>query len=112
MSTHIPPQKVKLLEVICLGVAATFTAFLAMAVGTLAVDRLFCLEPVPLPLRQAVLLWWSPATLAGSTVSYWWWRLSTRQLRQRDGICASCGYNLTGNTSGICPECGRRATPC
>ena len=21
--------------------------------------------------------------------------------------CLSCGYNLTGNTSGICPECGR-----
>lgn len=22
------------------------------------------------------------------------------------GHCQSCGYNLTGNTSGICPECG------
>ncbi len=22
-------------------------------------------------------------------------------------ICTSCGYNLTGNTSGKCPECGR-----
>src|SRR5262245_48953443 len=22
--------------------------------------------------------------------------------------CAQCGYNLTGNTSGICPECGAR----
>ena len=22
------------------------------------------------------------------------------------GLCSSCGYNLTGNTSGICPECG------
>jgi predicted amidophosphoribosyltransferase len=22
--------------------------------------------------------------------------------------CASCGYNLTGNQSGICPECGTR----
>ncbi len=21
-------------------------------------------------------------------------------------ICTNCGYNLTGNTSGICPECG------
>ncbi len=25
------------------------------------------------------------------------------------GCCQACGYNLTGNTSGICPECG---TPC
>ncbi|GMU32364.1 MAG: hypothetical protein AMXMBFR20_02360 [Planctomycetia bacterium] len=23
-----------------------------------------------------------------------------------DGHCQSCGYNLTGNQSGICPECG------
>ena len=21
--------------------------------------------------------------------------------------CTPCGYNLTGNTSGVCPECGR-----
>jgi hypothetical protein len=22
--------------------------------------------------------------------------------------CAHCGYNLTGNTTGVCPECGNR----
>jgi len=22
------------------------------------------------------------------------------------GGCRLCGYNLTGNTSGVCPECG------
>ena len=22
-------------------------------------------------------------------------------------LCTHCGYNLTGNTSGVCPECGR-----
>src|ERR1043166_7933927 len=27
----------------------------------------------------------------------------------KPGHCPSCNYNLTGNTSGICPECG---TPC
>lgn len=24
----------------------------------------------------------------------------------RRGCCGSCGYNLSGNTSGVCPECG------
>ncbi|MCB9850951.1 MAG: hypothetical protein H6817_09645 [Phycisphaerales bacterium] len=23
------------------------------------------------------------------------------------GSCSQCGYDLTGNTSGVCPECGR-----
>jgi hypothetical protein len=23
------------------------------------------------------------------------------------GLCSGCGYNLTGNVSGYCPECGR-----
>ena len=25
-----------------------------------------------------------------------------------DGHCTKCGYNLTGNVSGVCPECGTR----
>ena len=29
--------------------------------------------------------------------------------RRRLGQCVRCGYNLTGNRSGVCPECG---TPC
>ena len=24
----------------------------------------------------------------------------------RPGVCRRCGYSLTGNVSGICPECG------
>jgi hypothetical protein len=26
--------------------------------------------------------------------------------RRRHGLCARCGYDLRGNTSGVCPECG------
>jgi hypothetical protein len=26
--------------------------------------------------------------------------------RRRRGFCARCTYNLTGNVSGVCPECG------
>jgi len=25
--------------------------------------------------------------------------------RRKRGLCLSCGYNLMGNTSGVCPEC-------
>lgn len=30
--------------------------------------------------------------------------------RYPQGGCLACGYNLTGNMSGICPECGRPCT--
>lgn len=30
-----------------------------------------------------------------------------RWRRLRKGLCVTCGYDLTGNESGICPECGR-----
>ena len=29
-----------------------------------------------------------------------------REAARRKGTCLTCGYNLTGNTSGVCPECG------
>ena len=32
------------------------------------------------------------------------WVLDTK--RHPLGACQSCGYDLTGNTSGVCPECG------
>jgi hypothetical protein len=50
---------------------------------------------------------WAWPTIIGSILpliwlgrhGYWRWRM------QR-GLCHACGYNLTANTSGICPECG------
>jgi len=32
-------------------------------------------------------------------------RRRRKRIRQRKGLCIVCGYNLTGNTSGTCPEC-------
>jgi predicted Zn-ribbon and HTH transcriptional regulator len=29
-----------------------------------------------------------------------------RAAQSEPGQCRNCGYNLTGNVSGICPECG------
>ena len=28
--------------------------------------------------------------------------------RERLPMCLKCGYDLTGNASGVCPECGKR----
>ncbi|MCA9252645.1 MAG: hypothetical protein KDA54_16075 [Phycisphaerales bacterium] len=32
-----------------------------------------------------------------------------KRQRETRGGCLNCGYNLTGNTSGVCPECGTPA---
>ena len=35
-----------------------------------------------------------------------------RHRRRKRGLCVACGYNLTGNVTGVCSECGREiATP-
>ena len=31
-----------------------------------------------------------------------------RWRRRRKGLCVECSYDLTGNVSGVCPECGAR----
>ncbi len=31
-----------------------------------------------------------------------------RASRSRAGLCVSCTYDLAGNVSGVCPECGER----
>ena len=33
-----------------------------------------------------------------------------RWRRKKRGQCLKCGYDLTGNESGVCPECGTRKT--
>ncbi len=38
--------------------------------------------------------------------TFWLWHLDRR--RPAPGTC-KCGYDLTGNTSGRCPECGKTA---
>lgn len=34
-----------------------------------------------------------------------------RTWRRNRNLCVTCGYNMTGNTSGICPECAHPAPP-
>jgi len=34
-----------------------------------------------------------------------------KKLRRQLGQCFECGYDLTDNTSGVCPECGTPIKP-
>jgi len=54
------------------------------------------------PVKVELPNWLLFATTTMPTAFFFW--LDRR--RTRPGHCQQCGYNLTGNTSGICPECG------
>jgi len=53
------------------------------------------------PLRPAVIATTIP------TIILW----LTGRKRHPRGTCSKCGYNLTGNVSGRCPECGKETEP-
>ena len=71
-------------------------------------------EPLVFPMGNVLVV----ATTHGQSVPMWlltgiaailpvrralrWYRL----YRMGPNACGCCGYNLTGNTSGVCPECG------
>lgn len=55
---------------------------------------------ITVPLWFPLLLFASYPTLAFVRGPLCRWR------RRRKGLCLKCGYNLTGNVSGMCPECG------
>ena len=62
---------------------------------------------IPWPKRYRSIIGiplWMPF-LALGIPSFIVWR---RVRKPRVGHCADCGYDLTGNTSGVCPECGSK----
>ncbi len=79
-------------------------------------------EPVPLDHLWA-FQWWAspdkrkrlidaPAWIPPVLLAVWSWFLARplieQRRRRRNNLCATCGYDLTGNVSGRCPECGEQ----
>jgi hypothetical protein len=50
--------------------------------------------------KRACIPLWIPLVFTAATVLY------ARPRGNPPGHCRGCGYNLTGNVSGRCPECG------
>jgi hypothetical protein len=47
---------------------------------------------------------WTPAVLLAAPATLW--ALRRFPARTPTSRCPACGYDLTGNASGVCPECG------
>lgn len=61
--------------------------------------------------RLAVSLWIPLTALAIVPVAFLATGPFRCRRRMRKGLCRMCAYNLTGNTSGVCPECGTPTSP-
>ena len=76
------------------------TAFAATAAA-------FCLTGLAIP---AGVKWWLafPGFVVVTIgINYALYRpFELRREREANGQCVRCGYDLTGNVSGVCPECG------
>ena len=62
------------------------------------IGTVFGVRYVPAPLIV-------PFLVIGLPTAFLWYR---DRRRIPPGHCQHCGYNLTGNVSGVCPECGRK----
>lgn len=59
--------------------------------------------------RQVAIPFWSVYAVFAAYLTFAFIRGPVRRWRRRrKGLCVNCAYNLTGNVSGICPECGTK----
>lgn len=62
----------------------------------------------PVSVVRIVLPLWEPLVIFGLYPAIAFIRGPLRRYRRRRrGLCIRCGYDLEGNVSGACPECGR-----
>jgi len=64
--------------------------------------------PAGRSLELTIAFWWPLGLFVVLTMILVYTAHPLRRRRwQREGRCLSCGYDLTGNVSGVCPECGK-----
>jgi hypothetical protein len=84
--------------------AATFMIVIPAVLLTGSMDSMAG-GHLPFSARAGMMGFWAAAAavvVAGSIY---------KQIVAMRGCCRRCGYCLTGNTSGVCPECGRKIAP-
>jgi hypothetical protein len=85
--------------------AHSHTEFMDVDVGPVPLSWLPAIRPSG-PVRgilsfKLFIPYWVFLVAAGGPTAYLW----HRDRRYPRGHCQACGHDLTGNTSGVCPEC-------
>ena len=76
---------------------------LLVAVGAVIVGTLAAAMMLP----GAMMLIIAAGGFAFTGLLFFWnWPGDVRRQRRERGQCLQCGYDLRGNVSGVCPECG------
>jgi hypothetical protein len=78
----------------CIGLLGTRVPY---GIGLPSIDSVPAAIVIVLPL-------WVPLIFVAGPTAFLWYR--ERRRRFPSGHCQLCGYNLKGNQSGVCPECG------
>ncbi len=59
--------------------------------------------------RHYILPLWVPAVVFSGLAMFVYAPIRRRRIRRKRGLCTKCGYDLRGNESNICSECGEPA---
>ncbi len=78
---------------------------LALAILCAACSSLDSRSDRPLAIEFCQPFFWAAAVMAALSILVGAWPNAQRR-RSPYPLCHKCGYNLTGNVSGVCPECG------
>lgn len=64
------------------------------------------LTPSRPTLQYLIIDYWVPIPILATIPALWLFAATRRRLRKNLNHCERCDYDLTGNESGVCPECG------
>lgn len=112
---RVPSLVINALAGVCIGLLCSRRCALLAGLygtGSLASYLLYLLYGgSPYSLSASSLVKLGVWALAFASIPVWVALLVSRRRRRlrarmTQGLCVYCGYNLTGNVSGVCPECG------
>ena len=95
----------------CVALVVVANNFYWGASQTAGGDYYLFQRPVPHPFGPLAWAVVRPLVFLAPIVTAWAVYRTARSWRtgRPPGVCLRCGYDLTGNVSGVCPECGAKA---